>query len=183
MQHLKLSAGTIAVVIGAISGALALDQNLPAYRTFGSLSGQIKSVGSDTLGHEMASWAKAFERLYPDVKITVEAKGSATAPEALLDGTSQFGPMSRPMLASETAAFEQKYGYKISSFRVAVDALAVYVNKANPISCLTIPQVSGIFSPTRKAPGSANINTWGDLGLTGEPSDRALRPQHDFGNV
>ena len=72
------------------------------------------------------------------------------------------------MTAGETAAFEAKYGYKVSSFRVAVDALAVYVNKDNPIPCLTLPQLSGIFSSNRKAPGSADIRTWSDLGLTGE---------------
>ena len=75
--------------------------------------------------------------------------------------------MSRPMTAEEIAAFEGKYGYKISSFRVAVDALAVYVHKDNPIPCLTLPQISGILSSNRKAPGSANVRTWGDLGLTG----------------
>ena len=111
---------------------------------------------------------KGFEKLYPDVKVEIEATGSATAPLALLEGRSQFGPMSRPMTAEETAAFQDKYGYKISSFRVAVDALAVYVNKANPVACLTLPQLSGIFSSNRKTPGTSDVRTWGDLGLTGE---------------
>lgn len=169
MPNRKWSAATVvACFFITASAAVALDQSLPAYRAAGSISGHLKSVGSDTLGREMAAWAKAFEQLYPDVKMTVEATGSATAPPALLDGTAQFGPMSRPMSAAEVAAFQQKYGYKAPSFRVAVDALAVYVNKANPLACLTIPQVSGIFSRERRAPGSANINTWGDVGLTGE---------------
>lgn len=163
----------LAVSVGVATAAIALDQNLAAYHPVATLSGHIKSVGSDTLGREMASWAKAFENLYRDVRIEIEAKGSATAPQALLDGMAQFGPMSRPMTAEETAAFEGKYGYKVSSFRVAVDALAVYVNKDNPIPCLTLPQISGIFSSNRKAPGSANVKAWGDLGLTG---DWAARP-------
>ena len=149
-------------------GAQALDPSLPAYRPADAISGHLKSVGSDTLGHETESWAKAFEKIYPDVKVEVEAAGSATAPSALLEGRAQFGPMSRPMTAEETAAFEARYGYKISRFRVAVDALAVYVNKANPIACLTLPQLSGIFSFNRKTPGSGNVRTWGDLGLTDE---------------
>jgi phosphate transport system substrate-binding protein len=160
-----VAALTASIITASI--ALALDQSLPVYQPAGELSGHIKSVGSDTLGHEMTLWAKAFENLYPDVKIEVEATGSATAPAALLEGTSQFGPMSRPMTAEEVAAFEKKYGYGVSRFRVAVDALAVYVNKDNPIPCLTLPQLSGIYSLNRKAPGSANIRTWGDLGLTG----------------
>jgi phosphate transport system substrate-binding protein len=169
---LRLGAAALAVNV-ATTAAVALDQNLPAYHAAATLSGHIKSVGSDTLGHEMAHWAKAFETLYPDVKIEIEATGSATAPAALLAGTSQFGPMSRPMTADESAAFENKYGYEVSRFRVAIDALAVYVNKDNPVPCLTLPQVSGIFSSERMAPGSANIKTWGDLGLTG---DWAARP-------
>jgi phosphate transport system substrate-binding protein len=173
MSKRPWSAAFAAIVVTS-SAASALDANLPAYRPGESISGQVKSVGSDTLGREMTAWAKAFEQLYPDVKVTVEAAGSATAPPALLQGTAQFGPMSRSMSGDELAGFEQKYGYRVSSFRVAVDALAVYVNKANPIACLTIPQVSGIFSPTRKAPGSANIATWGDVGLTGEWAARPI---------
>src|SRR5208283_32620 len=169
-----LSAVALAVNVVGATAAIALDQNLPAYRPATALSGSIKSVGSDTLGHEMTLWAKAFESLYPDVKIHVEAAGSATAPGALLEGGSQLGPMSRPMTAEESAAFEAKYGYKVSRFRVAVDALAVYVNKDNPIPCLTLPQVSGIFSSSRKAPGSINVRTWGDLGLTGDWAGRPL---------
>ena len=164
-----LAAGAAALaVVSATSTLKALDEGLPAYRPIGSLSGHLKSVGSDTLGHEMALWAAAFEKLYPDVKVDVEAAGSATAPQALFDGKSQFGPMSRPMTIGETTAFEGKYGYKVSSFRVAVDALAVYVNKNNPVPCLTLPQLSGIYSVNRKAPGSVNIKTWGELGLTDE---------------
>jgi phosphate transport system substrate-binding protein len=168
MAKSKTVVAELAASIIAAPAALAVDQSLPVYQPAGEISGHIKSVGSDTLGHEMTLWAKAFENLHPDVKIEIEATGSATAPAALLEGTSQLAPMSRPMTAAEVAAFEKKYGYGVSRFRVAVDALAVYVNKDNPIPCLTLPQLSGMFSLNRKAPGSANIKTWGDLGLTGE---------------
>ena len=177
---LKLDATAIAAMTGAIFAAAALvamivprsaqalDPSLPTYHPLDALSGNLRSVGSDTLGHEMESWAKAFEKVYPDVKMQVEAAGSATAPSALLDGRAQFGPMSRPMTAEEIAAFQTKFGYAVSRFRVAVDALAVYVNKDNPITCLTLPQLSGIFSSNRMTTGVTDIRTWGDLGLTGE---------------
>jgi phosphate transport system substrate-binding protein len=148
--------------------AVALDQNLPTYKVVPGIAGQIKAVGSDTLNGEMELWAKGFEERYPDVKITVEGRGSATAPPALLDGSSQFGPMSRPMTAAEAEAFEKRFGYKVSSFAVAVDALAVYVNKDNPIQCLTMEQVDRIFSLERHGSGGKSIDTWGDVGLTGE---------------
>jgi phosphate transport system substrate-binding protein len=67
------------------------------------------------------------------------------------------------MTAEEAAAFEKKYGYKVARFRVAVDALAVYVNKENPILCLTLQQVDQIFSSTRQGSGGRSIDTWAVL--------------------
>jgi phosphate transport system substrate-binding protein len=167
-MKLRLITTVLAANLAATTAAIALDASLPAYQTVSGISGEIKSVGSDTLNNEMALWAKGFESLYPDVKIEIEGKGSATAPPALLEGASQFGPMSRPMTAEELTAFEKKYGYKPAHFRVAADALAIYVNKDNPILCLTLQQLDQIFSSTRKGSGSRSINTWGDAGMTGE---------------
>ncbi len=151
----------------AITDAVALDQDLPAYQRVDGISGQIRSVGSDTLRNEMLRWSKAFMALYPDVRIEVKGEGSVTAPPALVDGTAQFGPMSRPMSNEEVQAFSDKYGYKPAHFRAAVDALAVYVNKDNPIRCLTVQQVNRMFSLNRRSGFGGDISTWGEVGLTG----------------
>ena len=130
----------------------------------------------------MTLWAKAFEKLYHDVKIEIEATGSATAPAALLEGTSQFGPMSRPMTATEAAAFEEKYGYEVSSFRVAVDALAVYVNKDNPISCLTIRSSAEFLVKPQGSWQRQHQDVgrpWPDRRMGGT-ADCALQPQCHF---
>ncbi len=166
----------------AAPAALALDAALPAYPPVKGISGEIKSVGSDTLNQEMELWAKGFKERYPNVKFEIEGKGSATAPPALLDGASQFGPMSRPMTGAEADAFEKKYGYKASSLRVAVDALAVYVNKDNPIECLTMEQVDRIFSSTRKGSGGKSVDTWGDVGLTGDWAAKPI-PMYGRNNI
>jgi phosphate transport system substrate-binding protein len=171
-------AAAVAAAMAMTSAADALDASLPSYQPVSGISGQLKSVGSDTLGNEMEGWAKAFMALYPDVKIDVEAKGSATAPPALLQGTSQLGPMSRFMTNDEATAFEKKYGYKATGVGVAIDSLAVYVNKDNPVRCLTLQQVDQIFSSTRKGSGGKTIKTWGDVGLTG---DWASKPIALFG--
>ena len=165
---LKLCATALAAGVIATPVANALDQSFPAYQSVPGISGQIKSVGSDTLGDLIERWSKGFEGVYPDVHIAIEAKGSATAPPALIEGASQFGPMLRPMTAEELDAFAKKYGYAVSNFRVAVDALAVYVNKDNPIACLSEPQLNRIFSSERVAAFGGDIATWGDVGLTGE---------------
>jgi phosphate transport system substrate-binding protein len=167
-MKLMIFAAVIAVNLAAMSAAVALDPSLPAYQVVNGISGQLKSVGSDTLNIEMMLWARGFKDLYPGVNIEIESKGSATAPPALLQGVSQFAPMSRPMTAEEIDAFVKKYGYTAFGFRVAVDALAVYVHKDNPIQCLTLQQLNRIFSSTYKVAGGGNIKTWGEIGLADE---------------
>lgn len=153
--------------------AIEVDPKLQPYKAVSGVSGNLKSVGSDTLNNLMTLWSEAFRATYPGVKISIEGKGSSTAPPALIEGTAQFGPMSRQMKAKETDAFEKKFGYKPSVVRVSVDSLAVFVNKDNPIKCLTLKQLDGIFSKTHKG-GGKNIKTWGDLGLTGEWADKPI---------
>jgi phosphate transport system substrate-binding protein len=154
--------------------AMEVDPALPSYAAVSGVSGNLKSVGSDTLNNLMALWSEGFRSKYPGVKISIEGKGSSTAPPALIEGTAQFGPMSREMKAKEMDDFEKKFGYKPARIRVAVDALAVFVNKDNPIKCLTLKQLDAIFSKTRKGGQAKEIKTWGDLSLTGQWADRSI---------
>lgn len=150
-----------------------VDAGLQSYTPASGVSGNVNSIGSDTLNNLMTLWAEGFKAAYPNVKIGIEGKGSSTAPPALIEGTAQFGPMSREMKSTEIDAFEKKYGYKPTAVKVAIDALAVYVNKDNPITGLTLSQVDGIFSSTRKG-GGKDLTNWGQLGLTGEWASKAI---------
>jgi phosphate transport system substrate-binding protein len=152
-----------------------VDPALPDYTKASGVSGNISSVGSDTLANLMTLWAEEFKKQYPNVNVQIQAAGSSTAPPALSEGTSNFGPMSRKMKDGELAAFEAKHGYKPTPIAVAIDALAVFVNKDNPIEGLTIPQVDAIFSATRKCGYAEDITTWGQLGLTGEWANRPIQ--------
>lgn len=158
-----------AVADAETSAAVRVDDRLPEYEPVQGVSGTIKSVGSDTLNNLMTLWAEKFEEYYPNVQVEIEGKGSSTAPPALIEGAANFGPMSRPMKDAEIDAFEQKFGYKPVAVRTAIDMLAVFVHKDNPISeeGLTLPQVDAIFSSTRKGGHLDDIQTWGDLGLGG----------------
>lgn len=165
---LAIAAAFCLVLVAQPAGAaLMVDKKLPAYKATSGVSGNVKSVGSDTLNNLMTLWAEGFRRSYPDVKIEIEGKGSSTAPPALIAGTSNFGPMSRAMKSKEMDAFEKKFGYKPGRIRVAVDALAVFTNKDNPLKCLSLPQVDAIFSKTRKGGMKSDVATWGDVGLKG----------------
>lgn len=152
-----------------------LDKNLPVYQKASGVSGNLSSVGSDTLANLMTLWAEEFKRAYPNVNIQIQAAGSSTAPPALTEGTSNLGPMSRKMKDKEIAAFEKKFGYKPTPVAVAIDALAVYVHKDNPVKGLTIPQVDAIFSSTRKCGGAADITNWGDAGVEGSLASKSVQ--------
>jgi phosphate transport system substrate-binding protein len=153
---------------------VAVDPALPHYKAVSGVSGNVSSVGSDTLNNVMTLWAEQLGKFYPSVKIQIEGKGSSTAPPALISGTAQFGPMSRAMKSTEIDQFEKKYGYKPTPIRTSVDALALFVNKDNPIKCLTLTQADAIFSKTRRGGAKDEIKTWGQLGLTGEWATKPL---------
>jgi phosphate transport system substrate-binding protein len=162
-----------AFAVVSFADAVKVDPALPEYKPVSGISGSISSVGSDTLNNVMTYWAEGFKAMYPNVKIGIEGKGSSTAPPSLIAGTSQFGPMSRQMKPTEIDDFEKKFGYKPTEIKVAIDALAVYVNKDNPITGLTLTQADGLFSSTRKR-GGKDITKWGQLGLTGEWADKPV---------
>jgi phosphate transport system substrate-binding protein len=150
----------------AFAQAVKVDPAIAAYTKTSGVSGNLNSVGSDTLNNLMTLWAEGFQKVYPNVRIQIEGKGSSTAPPALISGTAQLGPMSRAMKSSEIDEFEKAFGYKPAAVRVAVDALAVYVNKDNPIEKLTIQQVDAIFSKSRTCGASSGIDDWGGAGLS-----------------
>ncbi len=156
------------------SGATRTDADIKSYVKTGGISGSLNSIGSDSMNNLMTYWAEGFHKVYPNVKIQIEGKGSTTAPPALISGTAQIGPMSRAMKPTEIDAFEKKYGYKPTEIKTAMDALSVYVNKDNPIKGLSLPQVDAIFSKTRKGGWNEDIKTWGQLGLSGEWSSRSI---------
>lgn len=162
----SVAAGTAAVGL-AVAAPVQVDPGLPKYAPTSGVSGTLNSVGSDTLNNLLTYWAEGFKQLYPNVKIQIEGKGSTTAPPALIEGLAQLGPMSRPMKADEIDRFEKKYGYKPTEVKVAIDALAVFVSKDNPVKGLTMEQVDSIFSSTYKR-GGKDINKWGQVGLAGE---------------
>ena len=168
LMRSALVALTASLSLATAAAAVELDPKLEDYRPVSGVSGNMKSIGSDTLNNLMTLWAEGFKAQYPNVKIEIEGKGSSTAPPALIAGTAQFGPMSRPMKPSEADEFEKKFGYKPTPVSVAVDALAIFVHKDNPIQCLTLQQVDAVFSKTRKGGLDKDIASWGDLGLTGE---------------
>jgi phosphate transport system substrate-binding protein len=152
-----------------------IDAKIAAYQKTSGIAGNLSAIGSDTLNNVMTMWAESFRKEYPSVQVQVEGKGSSTAPPALIAGTAQLGPMSREMKADELDAFEKKFGYPPTQIRVAIDALAVYVQKDNPLDKLTLVQVDAIFSKTRRCGSPQAIENWGDVGQKGALAAQPIR--------
>jgi len=176
-MRIRILAQTIlATLVGlsATAQTIKVDPKVTTYKKVSGVSGNLNSIGSDTLNNLMAYWVEGFNKKYPNVKIQVEGKGSTTAPPALIEGTSQLGPMSREMKNEEMDKFEKKFGYKPTKVAVAIDTLAVFVHKDNPLKSVSMQQVDAVFSKTRKGGLEKDIKVWGDLGLTGEAATKPL---------
>lgn len=141
---------------------------LPVYKATSGVSGTITSIGSDTMNNLMTLWGEEFSKFYPSVKVSVEGKGSSTAPPALIEGQANFGPMSRAMKSSEVDRFESEFGFPPTQLRTAIDALGVYVHRDCPLDEISIDQLTKVFSV------SGPDMTWGDLGVT-DPAYRTRR--------
>lgn len=153
--------------------AQKVDPKLPSYKPVPGLSGQIKSVGSDSMNPLMLLWTEKFKEYYKGVRTEVEGQGSSKAMPALIEGAASFGPMSRDAKPNEIADFEKKYGYKPVLLPTSIDLLAVYVHRDNPLTEISIPEIDAIFSSTRKQ-GHDEITKWGQLGLTGPFENEAI---------
>lgn len=176
MKHSLVALGLAASMwFSGPAAAAGVDPALPDYTKASGVSGNLTSIGSDTLANLMTFWAEEYKRLYPNVNIQIQAAGSSTAPLALTEGMANLGPMSRAMKSNEIEAFEKKYGYKPTEIRVAIDALAVYVHKDNPIKGMTMQQVDAVFSATRRCGAAQEISRWGQLGLTGPWANRPIQ--------
>ena len=165
----------LAIMLGGLSLHVGAVETLPEYKRSSGVAGNLSSVGSDTLANMMTLWAEAFQKHYPQVRVQVQAAGSSTAPPALTKGTSQIGPMSRAMKDKEIEAFEKQFGYKPTQIPVAIDALALFVHKDNPIKGLSIEQVDAIFSNNRKCGAPKAATKWSDLGLEGELGSKTIQ--------
>ena len=174
-MRFKKLIGAMAITALSSVATAQVDPNIPAYEKASGVSGNLSSVGSDTLANLMTLWAEDFKRNYPNVNIQIQAAGSSTAPPALTEGTSNLGPMSRKMKDKEREAFEKRFGYPPTAVPVAIDALAVFVNKDNPIKGLNIAEIDAVFSSTRKCGFDKDVTTWGDVGLEGALTGKSIQ--------
>ena len=170
----------------ASAQTIQVDADLPSYEKVSGISGNLNSIGSDTLNNLMTLWAEGFKKVYPNVNVQIEGKGSSTAPPALIEATAQIGPMSRAMKSKEMDEFEKKFGYKPTPIRTSLDSLAVFVNKDNPVQGLNIQQVDALFSKNRKCGATLDTRDLGRPGSDGQLDlgpDQPVRPEFRLGHL
>jgi phosphate transport system substrate-binding protein len=126
----------------------------------------IQNTGSDTLVNLALAWAEAYMNANPDVRISVTGGGSGTGITALINGTVHIANASREMSKEEISA-AKKNGITPVRFTVALDGIAVVANKENPVSGLTIQQLSDIYT--------GKISDWREVGGESRPIVRLSR--------
>ena len=168
----------VRLLVSVLAGALACTetsaQAYPEYQAARGISGKLSSRGSDTLNNLMTFWTEAFVAHYPAVAVEVQGAGSSTAPPALAEGAANLAPMSRQMKAKEVEAFERRYGYKPTAVPVAIDALAVFVHRDNPLEAISLPEIDAVFSSTRVCGESGDVRRWGQLNVSGKSRRRRI---------
>ncbi len=171
LRFRKSGLGLWLTALAVLLPAPAMAQALPEYERQPGVAGNITSVGSDTLANVMAYWSQEFKTLYPQVKFQLQASGSSTAPPALTEGTATIGPMSRALKPSEVREFVHRHGYPPTVLKVAMDAIAIFVQRQNPLPGLTLAQVDALFSQTRFCGAPATLTHWEQL----QPEGQGMR--------
>ncbi len=135
----------------------------------------IRIVGSGyTVLPLVRKWIAAFREIEPDVLVEALGEGSSMGPAALISGRAQVAAMSRPMSKGEIAVFVDRLGHEPLGVPVGVDAIAIYVNTANPLDKITLPQLDAIYSETRRCGAPKALRKWGDLGIEGELAEMPI---------
>lgn len=162
--------------------SVRIDPSLPDYVPEVQVTGELTGVtGMDTVEAMMKAWNEAFRKYQPGARISIRMQD--VGPEDRI----ALGPHTAELFHPTDQEYEDTYGYE--PFRVKfcmaafilkshVSAIGVYVNKANPITSLSLAQLDAIYSNERRRGYPANITTWGQLGLTGAWADR---PIHLYG--
>jgi phosphate transport system substrate-binding protein len=205
--YLPLGPKVRAKELGVLSAAAApadyareVAASLPAYRPREQVSGTIRLWGHgspkhDFLGNLLRRWQQDFQRHQPHVRIVDDMYGSASGVGALYTGAGDLAILGEEVSPAAQRAFERERHYPPTTFEIATGNVAVnyydyahmvFVNRANPLDRLTLPQLARILGDPPSGHGSGPIRTWGELGLKGAWAQRKIQPyswrfDQDFG--
>ncbi|MFM7261637.1 MAG: PstS family phosphate ABC transporter substrate-binding protein [bacterium] len=149
------------------SGAPIQDVDASPYPRFiedRAIKGSVRCVGSSSVGLMLNTVRSAIRDSQPDIELIVESTGSSAGPKALAQGTADLAPMSRAMRPAEIAEIEKIRGAKVGYIEIAVDAIAICVNRENPMTRISLKDLDRVFGRERRRGGGPAI-VWGDVGV------------------
>ncbi len=145
-----------------------LDPKIPAYIPQQPASGTLSISGSTIVKPLVQAWVNELMRRHPRLKITVSTDASEAGLAALLAHRTGMAAMSRRLTASEIAEFVREYGYEPTEVPVAGDAMAIFVNKDNPVTGLSLDELDAMFCRERRRGLAYAIDSWGLVGVMDE---------------
>jgi phosphate transport system substrate-binding protein len=178
---------------GGVLNRPEVDPTLASYVPERTLTGRLAVAGSETMQPLVARLAAEFRNRYPGIKVGIEGGGTNAAMTGFFQGLAQsrrgdgnvrghlgsnditLMASSREMTEAEVKSFIARYGYEPTAIPIAMDAVAVYVHKDNPVTGLTLEQVDALFSADRRRGLADDLKVWGQLGLTGEWTNAPVR--------
>ncbi len=174
---LLLATVVITAMTQFVSAQTPIDPSLPIFTPSEKATGKVTLGGSMTMAQLAAIWADTFKKQAPGVEFELVAKGSTNAIPALLNGQADMALLSRPITEAEVKAFQEKFGYLPTVVVPALEQIAIYVHKDNPIESLTPAQLDAIFSKTLKRGSEKTASTWGELGVKGDLASKPVSVQ------
>ena len=200
----RMAASFLLLVLAGVSAAESqgpglrpsVDPGIARYVPRAGTTGSLVIAGSETMQPIMLKLVSAFRLLQPEVKIAVQGGGTDAAVQGFLEnqstirrgdggggnllgqeGTNRVFIMasSRELSAEETKHFIARHGHPPIAIPIAVDTVALYVHRDNPIEGLTLDQVDAMFSIDRKRGASERLDRWGQMGLTDEWQSAEIR--------
>jgi phosphate transport system substrate-binding protein len=179
----KTTVFILAVLLQPDPARPADHDGLAPYQAKTQVSGTIRTWGNDEMSAVMSGWERGFHQYHPEVRFEDRLMGPASAMAGLYTSTADLALMGHELRIEESMAFEWVFQYKALPVEVATAGfgehihnapLAVFVNRENPLSQMTLAQLDGAFGSEHKR-GAGNLRKWGDLGLTGSWAEQPIR--------
>jgi phosphate transport system substrate-binding protein len=151
-----------------------LDTGMQPYRPVAGVVGTLSLQAAGPSADLAALWTDIFAQYYPEADVQIDAQAGTAAAADLTQRDYDLVLMDRPLTAVERQRFTERNGYRPIMLRVALGAVAVYVDQNNPLQRLTLAQLDAIFSTTHRCSELADIRHWNQLGLVQQWQGRGI---------
>lgn len=147
---------------------IPVDPGLHIYQRVEGVKGTLRLCGSDTISQLAGNWASDFRKMYPEVEIKIDVQGARNAIPSVINQQADIGLLSREIRAAEVEQFKAKFGHAPVVLTPALESIAIFVHKDNPVESLTLAQLDAIYSTSLKRGAPKQALTWGDVGVGGK---------------